>query len=99
MNKLKTRPIPAIVMITAGLSAAVMTRLDGYPVKDALIVILVSMIVFLILGEIIKAVLDRFELPDQSAVDENGEMIEKTGEEGQETKESNAEDEKEKIDE
>lgn len=93
MNKLKTKPIPAIVMMIAGLSAAVMTRLNRYPVKDALIIILVSMLVFLVIGEAIKAVLDRFELPDVSAVDENGEMIEKTGEdgeEGQETKGSNA---------
>ncbi len=84
MNKLKTKPIPAIIMMIAGLSSAVMTRLNRYPMKDALIIILVSMIVFLIFGEVIKAVLDRFEMQDESAVDENGEMIEKAGEDGEE---------------
>ena len=51
--------------------------------------VLLALITFLILGGIIKMILDRFELPDRNAVDEDGEVIEKsveeTDEEGEES--------------
>lgn len=82
MKKLKTKPIPAIIMLTAGLIAAITTYINRYPVKDTLVIVFCSMVVFLILGGIIKMVLDRFEFPDEDTVDADGEMIEKAGEDG-----------------
>lgn len=98
LNQLKTRPIPAIIMLLAGLAAAITTYVNRYPVKDALLIILVSMIVFLIIGNIVKMILDRFEMPDENAVDEDGEMVEKAPEGGAVT-EDNENTENEEADE
>lgn len=59
---LKTKPVPAIVMLLAGLIASISTYVQRIPTKDSLIIILVVLIVFLILGNIIKMLLDKIEI-------------------------------------
>ena len=87
--KLKTKPVPAVVTLTGGAAAAIVCFAEHFDVRIGLIFILISLCVFLILGDVIKMLLDRIELPrpieeDDNAVDSEGEMIEK-GSVGDET--------------
>ena len=80
--KLKTKPVPAVVTLIGGAAAAVVCFVQHFEVRTGLIFILISLCVFLILGDVIKIILDRIDLPrpieeDESAVDSEGEMIEK----------------------
>ncbi len=96
--KLKTRPVPAVVTLIGGAAAAVVCVVRHLDLQMSLIVILISLCVFLILGDIIKVYLDKIEIPPvreiEEGVDSEGEMIEKSsageddgdmaGQEGQE---------------
>ena len=62
IQHLKTKPVPAVIMLTAGLIAAVYTFIQGIGLYRSLITIFTTLIVFLIIGEIIKALLDRIEI-------------------------------------
>jgi len=62
ISHLKTKPVPAIVMLMAGLIAAVYTYVQRLGLYRSLIIIFVTLIVFLILGEVMKALLDRIEI-------------------------------------
>lgn len=87
--KLKTKPVPAVVTLTGGAAAAIVCFAERFDVRTGLIFILISLCIFLILGDVIKIMLDKIELPrpveeDDNAVDSEGEMIEK-GSVGDET--------------
>ena len=71
---LKTKPIPAIIMLLGGSVSAVYTYIQGRELKDALIIIFVTLLIFLILGEIIKLLLDRIEIVVQSEEKEDGDI-------------------------
>ena len=62
IEHLKTKPVPAIIMLLGGSVSAVYTYMQGRELKDALIIIFVTLLVFLILGEIIKFLLDKIEI-------------------------------------
>lgn len=81
-NKLKTKQIPSIVMLTAGAVASVVTYWKGYALKDALLSIFTTLIVFLFVGAVVKFLLDRIELPVTKEIGGDGEVIEKTSEDG-----------------
>ncbi len=84
--KLKTRPVPAVVTLLGGAVAAIVVCIMHYPIHLSLVIILGSLILFLVLGDVLKMPLDRIELPperdEESEVDEDGEMIEKGPAEG-----------------
>ena len=71
---LKTKPIPAIIMLLGGSVSAVYTYIQGRELKDVLIIIFVTLLIFLILGEIIKLLLDRIEIVVQSEEKEDGDI-------------------------
>ena len=71
---LKTKPIPAIIIPLGGSVSAVDTYIQGRELKDALIIIFVTLLIFLILGEIIKLLLDRIEIVVQSEEKEDGDI-------------------------
>ena len=50
------------------------TYIQGRELKDALIIIFVTLLIFLILGEIIKLLLDRIEIVVQSEEKEDGDI-------------------------
>ncbi len=80
--KLKTKPVPAVVTLIGGAAAAIVSFAQHFEVRIGLIFILISLCVFLILGDVIKIILDRVELPrpieeNDVSVDSEGEMIEK----------------------
>ena len=83
--RLKTKPVPAIVMLLGGGIVAADVFIQQLEFRKSLIIILVSLVVFLIAGELVKFLLDRIELPDPEAVDADGNVIQKgkSGEDGE----------------
>ena len=80
--RLKTKPVPAVVTLTGGAAAAIVSFAGHFELRVALIFILICLCIFLVIGDVIKILLDRIELPrpvedDSQTVDSEGEMIEK----------------------
>lgn len=59
---LETKPIPAIIVLVAGLVAAVDTYLQHCSLKSSLTIIFVTLLVFFIIGEVVKELLDKVEI-------------------------------------
>ncbi len=74
---MNTKRIPAIIMLLAGAVTCIVTYLNGYDTKDMLIALFWVLILFLIIGIVVKKILDSFQMPDENAVDDEGEVIEK----------------------
>ncbi len=79
---MNTKRVPSIIMLLAGAVTCIVTYLNGYEIKDTLMILIWVLIVFLIIGSVAKKILDSFHMSDEDAVDDEGEVIEKTGEEG-----------------
>ena len=79
--RLKTKPVPTVVTLVGGAIAAIIVCIQHYELHFALVIILISLLVFLVIGDVIKYLLDKIELPrpveEQENVGEDGEMIEK----------------------
>lgn len=84
-NELKTKPIPAITTLLAAAVVSIVTYVNKYPLLKALILILIFMVVFLIIGDIIKFVVDRFIIESEKEILSEGEVIEKNPEDIEET--------------
>lgn len=59
---LKTKTIPCIITLAGGLVAAVSTYVQHYPLRTALLAIFLTMLVFMILGDVMKMLLDRIKI-------------------------------------
>ena len=76
-----TKKIPAIVMLLAGVVACIATYINHYSLEDMLVVLLITLVVFLIIGVAIKLILDSFNITqDDDKVDDEGEVVEKIAE-------------------
>lgn len=77
---MNTNRIPALVMLLAGAVAVIVTYINHYNLEDMLVVLILTLIVFLIIGVIIKLIFDSFHIeePDEDRVDDEGEVVEKT---------------------
>ena len=73
----KRKLIPPFVMLLSGAIVSISMYLWHYPFKDMLIVLLCVLVVFYIMGEIYKWMLDRFEAQIEQARMDEGEVIEK----------------------
>lgn len=90
---MKTKEIPLIVMLLAGAVTSISTKLMHYELETALWILLGVLIVFYIIGCLIKRTIDSFEIAGEDAEDggegvsDEGEVIEKdaSGEEAGET--------------
>lgn len=78
-EKLKTKPLPAIMMLTGGAVAAIVTFVRGFTLKEMLVIVLVCLLIFYILGLIMKKVFDSFHIriKQENVISEEGEVIEK----------------------
>ena len=78
-RKRRTRFIPPIMMLSAGAVASIMCLIEGYELLKSMIILFVTLLVFAILGTIVKAVVDSFRtVMDYSQFfDEDGEVVEK----------------------
>ncbi len=77
---MNTKRIPALVMLLAGSVAAIVTYINHYSFNDMLVVLILTLVVFLIIGVVIKLIFDSFhiETPDKDRVDDDGEVLDKT---------------------
>ena len=77
---MNTKKIPAFVMLLAGAVVTIVTTINHYSLEDMLVVLILTLIVFLIIGVAIKLLFDSFHIeePDTDRVDDDGEVVEKT---------------------
>ncbi len=86
---MNTKRIPALIMLFAGAIACIMTYANHYDLKDMLTTLIWVLLVFWLIGLIVKKILNSFHMPGGNAVDNEGEVIEKQEEEpAEEEKES-----------
>ncbi|MFT3985658.1 MAG: hypothetical protein QM697_17295 [Lachnospiraceae bacterium] len=84
---MNTKRIPALIMLIAGAIACIMTYLNHYDLKEMLTTLIWVLLIFLIIGLVVKKILDSFHMPGENAVDNEGEVIEKQEEEPTEEEE------------
>ena len=73
----RRRLIPPFVMLLAGAVVSIAMRLFRYETRTMLIVLLIVLIVFYLVGEVIKYMLDQFEKQIEENKAREGEVIEK----------------------
>ena len=81
---MNTKRVPSIIMLLAGAVTCIVTFLNGYEIKHTLVILIWVLIVFLIIGCVIKKILDSFHMPNEDAVNDEGEVIKKNSEDGEE---------------
>ena len=86
-DRLKTKQLPALVMLLGGAVAVIVTYIRGFSLWEILVVVLVSLLGFYILGLILKRIFDSFRIrqkeEEEDGTLEEGEVIEKEPEENQ----------------
>jgi len=89
---MKRKLMPPFIMLFAGAIASIVMYLNDYEIKTMLWILIAVLIVFYIIGVLIKKTLDSFyeELEKSDSVADEGEVIEK------ENTEDTTEEEKEK---
>lgn len=92
---MKTKQVPAIVMLAAGFCVCIIAFMRQMEAKDFLKTLLLTLIVFYFIGGVAKLVLDPFFKPEEAPP---GEEVEQ-GEEGQEAAEPSDEMENAEADE
>lgn len=97
---MKTKDIPAIVMLLAGGVYCLLGILYQIPLMDFLVQLLIVLLLFWIIGGIIRMILDKFmgEIEDKAKEDEE-EAEEKDAEGESDESEENSKEEKEDSDE
>ncbi|HKM20615.1 MAG TPA: hypothetical protein VJZ01_01050 [Lachnospiraceae bacterium] len=88
---MNTKKIPAAIMLLAGAVTCIVTFINGYTTKDMLVALFWVLVLFLIIGIVVKKILDSFQLPDENAVGDEGEVIEKEPADGETAGEENQE--------
>lgn len=73
--------LPLLLMLTAGAVVCVITFINKYSVPAKLTSLLAVLIIFYLLGNILKWTLDRFDRQNEEKLMEEGEVIEKEAEE------------------
>ncbi len=89
----RTRFIPAIVMLTAGFVVCIVTIVNKFTLRKSMIVILLTLIGFLVLGYIIKALVRKFivlpmiaETLEETVSEDSEDEDEENGEESDQDK-------------
>ncbi|MBQ7955838.1 MAG: hypothetical protein IJ282_08805 [Lachnospiraceae bacterium] len=86
------KSIPLVLMLLAGAVTCIITFVKKYSVIDKLVALLVVLVIFLILGNVLRYTLDYFDKVNEKKALEEGEVIEKENEseEDAESKEDEA---------
>ncbi len=89
---LHTKTIPPIVMLFGGAAAAIFTFVRHDPLLTSLEIIFVALVIFLVLGDLIKILLDTIQIvePEEKTGDEDRVIERSSGEEAGETEEESA---------
>lgn len=93
-DRLKTKQLPALIMLLGGAVAVIVTYVRGFTLREILVSVLLSLLGFYILGLILKRIFDSFRIrqkkEEEGSTMEEGEVIEKEPEENQGKGEKNA---------
>lgn len=73
----KRKLIPPFVMLLAGAIVSITMYMLHYKLKDMLIILLCVLVVFFMVGDTLRWMLNRFEAQNEEARMEEGEVIEK----------------------
>ena len=78
-NNLNTRFIPALLMLLAGTIACIVCVIFKYETTKFLLVVFLSMLIFAIIGAVIKGIIDNFDMhiSYSDILDDEGEVVEK----------------------
>ncbi|MDE6419633.1 MAG: hypothetical protein K2K87_03785, partial [Lachnospiraceae bacterium] len=57
-DRLKTKQLPALIMLLGGAVAVIVTYIRGFSLREILVIVLVSLLGFYILGLILKRIFD-----------------------------------------
>lgn len=80
-DRLKTKQLPAVIMLLGGAVAVIVTYARGFSLREILTIVLVSLIGFYILGLVLKRIFDSFHIQqkeqEEGVTMEEGEVIEK----------------------
>ncbi len=69
--------IPLVLMLVAGAATCIVTWVRQYSILGRLTALLVTLVIFLCLGSLLKFVLDLFDRQNEKKSQEEGEVIEK----------------------
>ena len=72
--------LPAVLTLAAGAVTCVVNLVRQYPAMDQMVLLLIVLIVFYVLGNIIKWTLDLFDHQNENFISDEGEVIEKESE-------------------
>lgn len=75
--------LPLFLMLTAGAITSIITYIEKYPMVVKLVSLFVVLLVFYVLGCVIKWTLDFFEIQNEERLKEEGEVIEKEPEDAE----------------
>ena len=79
---MQTKRIPALTMLLGCSVAGIAAYKNHYSLEEMLITLLIVIVIFFILGVVVKVLFDRFiPIPKENAVSDEGEVIEKLPEE------------------
>ena len=79
--------IPLVLMLLAGAITCVFTFIHNYPIWGKLLSLLIVLLVFFLLGNLLRWTLDIFDLQNARREKEKAEASQQDSEDGQETQE------------
>lgn len=79
------KSIPLVLMLVAGVITCIITFVRQYSVIDKLVALLVVLLVFFVLGNVLRLTLDYFDKENEKKALEEGEVIEKENESEEKT--------------
>ena len=75
--------LPLLLMLLAGAVTCIVTYIQKYTMSEKLVSLFAVLLIFYILGSVLKGTLDYFERQNEEKLREEGEVIEKDPEEAQ----------------
>ncbi|MBR1478102.1 MAG: hypothetical protein IJ608_09110 [Lachnospiraceae bacterium] len=69
--------MPLLLVLISGLATLIVTFFSEYELVARLLILFVVMLIFYILGSIIKFMLDRFDIENEKRLMEEGDVIDK----------------------
>ena len=72
--------LPLLLMLTAGAVTCIITFIEEYTMTETLVALFVVLLIFYVLGSVLKWTLDFFEQQNEARLKEEGEVIEKESE-------------------
>lgn len=84
--------LPLLLMLTAGAVTCIITFIQKYSMLAKLVSLLVVLVIFYLLGSVLKWTLDRFDLQNEEKLKEEGEVVEKETVESEQAGEEESQD-------